>query len=76
MTIVLIIRIEIGSLGFVGGIGKSLAIGVLLVVLTLVNMITIGLVCYPVAAQIPYGRLQFKTICICCFSYNLNDFFL
>ena len=75
MAIMFVILIVIGGLGFASGTGKSLAIGVLLVFSTLVNMITIGPVCYPIVAETPAGRLRYKTVCIGRFVYNLTGLF-
>ena len=65
----------IGGLSFAPGTGAQLAIGILLVVSTLCNMITIGPVCYPIVAETPSGRLRYKTICIGRFTYNLTGLF-
>ncbi|KAL1592521.1 hypothetical protein SLS59_009613 [Nothophoma quercina] len=75
MAIMFVILIVIGGLGFASGTGKSLAIGILLVFSTLVNMITIGPVCYPIVAETPSGRLRYKTVCIGRFVYNLTGLF-
>ncbi|SPO07770.1 probable MFS alpha-glucoside transporter [Cephalotrichum gorgonifer] len=64
--------VTIGGLGFASGKGPELAIGILLVISTLCNMITIGPVCYPIVAETPSGRLRYKTIAIGRFVYNLT----
>lgn len=75
MTIMFMILVVIGGLGFTHGTGSSLAIGILLVFSTLVNMITIGPVCYPIVAETPSGRLRYKTVSIGRFVYNLTGIF-
>ncbi|KAL2111627.1 hypothetical protein VUR80DRAFT_9700 [Thermomyces stellatus] len=67
--------VTIGGLGFASGKGPELAVGVILVVSTLCNMITIGPVCYPIVAETPSGRLRYKTIVIGRFVYNLTGIF-
>lgn len=67
--------IVIGGLSFVEGSGGQLAIGILLVFSTLVNMISIGPVCYPIVAETPSGRLRYKTVSIGRFVYNLTGLF-
>jgi SP family general alpha glucoside:H+ symporter-like MFS transporter len=52
-----------------------LAVGILLVISTLCNMITVGPVCYPIVAETPSGRLRYKTIVIGRFVYNLTGIF-
>ncbi|KAL4972414.1 major facilitator superfamily domain-containing protein [Aspergillus desertorum] len=51
------------------------AIGILLVMSTLCNMIAIGPTCYPIVAETPAGRLRYKTISIGRFVYNLTSIF-
>ncbi|KAL6705259.1 hypothetical protein ACN47E_007219 [Coniothyrium glycines] len=75
LTIMFVILVVIGGLGFTEGTGSSLAIGILLVFSTLINMITIGPVCYPIVAETPSGRLRYKTVCIGRFVYNLTGIF-
>lgn len=67
--------VTIGGLGFASGEGPELAVGVLLVISTLCNMISIGPVCYPIVAETPSGRLRYKTIVIGRFVYNLTTIF-
>lgn len=76
LTFMFFCLIAIGGLGF-GGEGKSVqfAIGILLVISTLCNMITVGPVCYPIVAETPSGRLRYKTIVIGRFVYNLTGIF-
>jgi hypothetical protein len=62
---------QIGGLGFNSGHDSQLAIGILLVILTLVNTICMGPVSYPIVAETPSGRLRYKTIAIGRFSYNV-----
>lgn len=75
MTIMFFILLAIGGLGWAKGKDSQLAIGILLVVSTLVNMITIGPACYPIVAETPSGRLRYKTIIIGRFTYNLTGIF-
>jgi SP family general alpha glucoside:H+ symporter-like MFS transporter len=75
MTMMFFILVVIGGLGFAKGTDASLAIGILLVFSTLVNMITVGPVCYPIVAETPSGRLRYKTVCIGRFVYNLTGIF-
>ncbi|KAK4064169.1 uncharacterized protein Triagg1_9148 [Trichoderma aggressivum f. europaeum] len=67
--------IAIGGLGFASGKGAEMAIGILLVFSTLINMITVGPACYPIVAETPSGRLRYKTIVIGRFVYNLTGIF-
>lgn len=48
-----------------------MAIGILLVVCTLVNTIYMGPTCYPNVAETPSGRMRYKTITVGRFSYNV-----
>lgn len=70
-----IILLAIGSLAFATGKAAQMAIGLLLVASTLVNMITIGPACYPIVAETPSGRLRYKTVTIGRFVYNLTGIF-
>jgi SP family general alpha glucoside:H+ symporter-like MFS transporter len=67
--------IAIGGLGFASGKGVQMAVGILLVVSTLINMITVGPACYPIVAETPSGRLRYKTIVVGRFVYNLTGIF-
>ncbi|RSH89194.1 hypothetical protein EHS25_002306 [Saitozyma podzolica] len=67
--------IAIGGLGFAKSDKASLAVGILLVISTLCNMITVGPVCYPIVAETPSGRLRYKTIVIGRVVYNLTGIF-
>lgn len=75
MTIMFFILLAIGGLGWAKSKDAQLAVGILLVVSTLVNMITIGPACYPIVAETPSGRLRYKTIIIGRFTYNLTGIF-
>ncbi|KAL2067834.1 hypothetical protein VTL71DRAFT_15932 [Oculimacula yallundae] len=75
LAIMFCILVVIGALGFVAGTQAQLAIGILLVVSTLANMITIGPACYPIVAETPSGRLRYKTVTIGRFVYNLTGIF-
>lgn len=48
-----------------------MAIGILLVICTLVNTVFMGATCYPIVAETPSGRLRYKTIAIGRFTYNV-----
>ena len=74
-AIMFVLLVVIGALGFVKSREAQLAIGILLVISTLVNMITIGPSCYPIVAETPSGRLRYKTIVIGRFTYNLTGIF-
>ncbi|WVF71044.1 hypothetical protein IAT40_005841 [Kwoniella sp. CBS 6097] len=57
--------VTIGVLGFVKQTDPvSLAVGILLIVSTLINLTTTGPVCYPIVAETPSGPLRNKTITI------------
>ncbi|KAL6799814.1 putative MFS alpha-glucoside transporter [Trichoderma sp. SZMC 28012] len=75
LTLMFCCLIAIGGLGFTSGKGAETAIGILLVVSTLINMITVGPACYPIVAETPSGRLRYKTIVIGRFVYNLTGIF-
>lgn len=75
MTFMFFTLLTIGGLSWASGNGAQLAIGILLVVSTLCNMITIGPACYPIVAETPSGRLRYKTICIGRFVYVLTGIF-
>lgn len=72
MTFLFFCNIVIGGLGFTKDAKAQIAIGVILVVSTLVNMVTVGPVCYPIVAETPSGRLRYKTIVIGRFVYNVT----
>ncbi|KAJ9613732.1 uncharacterized protein PV06_01133 [Exophiala oligosperma] len=67
--------IAIGGLGWSKSKDAQLAIGILLVISTLCNMITTGPACYPIVSETPSGRLRYKTIVIGRFVYNLTGIF-
>jgi MFS transporter, SP family, general alpha glucoside:H+ symporter len=75
MTFMFFCLIAIGGLGWSGSKGAEMAIGILLVISTLCNMITVGPACYPIVAETPSGRLRYKTIVIGRFVYNLTSIF-
>jgi SP family general alpha glucoside:H+ symporter-like MFS transporter len=75
MTFMFFCLIAIGGLGWAHSKDSQLAIGILLVISTLCNMITIGPACYPIVAETPSGRLRYKTIVIGRFVYNLTGIF-
>ncbi|KAM5344551.1 hypothetical protein ACJ41O_013086 [Fusarium nematophilum] len=72
LTFLFFSNIIIGGLGFTSDKQAQIAIGVILVISNLVNMITVGPVCYPIVAETPSGRLRYKTIVIGRFVYNLT----
>ncbi|KAF4816827.1 General alpha-glucoside permease [Colletotrichum tropicale] len=72
LTFLFFCNVVIGGLGFTKDAKAQIAIGVILVVSTLVNMITVGPVCYPIVAETPSGRLRYKTIVIGRFVYNVT----
>lgn len=67
--------VTIGGLSWGPGKDSQLAIGIILVISTLCNMIAIGPTCYPIVAETPSGRLRYKTITIGRFVYNLTSIF-
>ncbi|TVY63982.1 General alpha-glucoside permease [Fusarium oxysporum f. sp. cubense] len=67
----LIILVVIGGLGFSLHHSTKMAIGVLLIICTLINTIFMGATCYPIVAETPSGRLRYKTIAIGRFCYNI-----
>jgi SP family general alpha glucoside:H+ symporter-like MFS transporter len=75
LTFMFFCLVAIGGLGFSTSKNAELAIGILLIVSTLANMITIGPVCYPIVSETPSGRLRYKTITIGRFVYNLTGIF-
>ena len=75
LSVMFVLLITIGGLGFSNGVQQKTAIAVLFVISTLVNMISIGPVCYPIVAETPSGRLRYKTVVIGRFVYNLTGIF-
>lgn len=75
MSFMFVCLVVIGGLGWAHGKDAQLAIGVLLVISTLCNMITVGPACYPIVAETPSGRLRYKTIVIGRFMYNVTSIF-
>jgi SP family general alpha glucoside:H+ symporter-like MFS transporter len=75
LTFMFFCLIAIGGLGFAQGKNVEMAVGILLVISTLCNMITVGPACYPIVAETPSGRLRYKTIVIGRFVYNLTGIF-
>lgn len=73
----LLCLIVIGALGSVPNPNSatSMAIGIMLVIMTLINMTTIGPVAYPIVAEIPSGRLRYKTIVIGRMAYLCTQLF-
>lgn len=75
LTFMFFCLVAIGGLGWSDSQEAQLAIGILLVISTLANMITVGPVCYPIVAETPSGRLRYKTISIGRFMYNVTGIF-
>jgi SP family general alpha glucoside:H+ symporter-like MFS transporter len=75
LTLMFFCLVAIGGLGWSSSKHAQLAIGILLVVSTLINMITVGPTCYPIVAETPSGRLRYKTIVVGRFVYNLTGIF-
>ncbi|KAK5698338.1 hypothetical protein LTR17_023745 [Elasticomyces elasticus] len=75
MSVMFVILVIIGGLGWAEGKQAQLAVGILLVISTLVNMITVGPACYPIVAETPSGKLRYKTIVIGRVVYNLTGIF-
>ena len=71
MTFMFFCLVAIGGLGFTHNKHAEMAICVLLVISTLCAMITVGPACYPIIAEIPSGRLRYKTIVIGRFVSNI-----
>jgi SP family general alpha glucoside:H+ symporter-like MFS transporter len=67
--------LAIDGLGFAHSNSATLAVGIVLVIQTLCNMITVGPVCYPLVSETPSGRLRYKTIVIGRFVYQLTQIF-
>ncbi|KAJ9110617.1 hypothetical protein QFC19_001446 [Naganishia cerealis] len=68
----LVCLIITGGLGCMNSTSGATGVGVLLVIQTLINMTTIGPVCYPIVAETPSGRLRAKTITIGRIVYNIT----
>ena len=75
LSTMFVLLLIIGGLGWSTSDSAKTAIAVLFVISTLVNMISIGPVCYPIVAETPSGRLRYKTIVIGRFVYNLTGIF-
>lgn len=68
----LVCLLLIGGLGFSTSQGSAMAVAILFLVSTLINMMTTGPVCYPIVAETPSGPLRYKTIVIGRTVYNLT----
>lgn len=75
LSVMFVLLLAIGGLGFSNGKEQKTAVAILFVISTLVNMISIGPVCYPIVAETPSGRLRYKTVVIGRFVYNLTGIF-
>ncbi|KAL2802977.1 general substrate transporter [Aspergillus granulosus] len=71
LTFMFCCLVTIGGLSWGPGTEAQLGIGILFVICTLCNMITIGPACYPIVAETPSGRLRYKTLVIGRFAYNV-----
>lgn len=72
MTIGLILTVLIGVLGCLSPSKSMLtAMGAILVIDQLSNLITLGPTCYPIVAETPSGKLRAKTISVGRFCYNI-----
>lgn len=73
----LVCLLIIGSLGSVPDppTAVSMSIGIMLVLMTLCNMMTVGPVAYPIVSEIPSGRLRYKTIVIGRMAYLFTQIF-
>lgn len=69
------ILMSIGGLGCINDKHASLAIGILLIISTLCNRITIGPITYAIVSETPSGRLRYKTVVIGRAVYNLTAIF-
>ncbi|KAH8658977.1 general substrate transporter [Ilyonectria robusta] len=72
LTFLFVCGVVIGGLGFSDAKQAQIAIGVIMIMSNLCNMITVGPVCYAIVAETPSGRLRYKTITIGRFVYNLT----
>lgn len=75
LAIMFVLLVVTGGLGVLNTKKADLAVGIIFVFTTLVNMTTTGPVCYPIVAETPSGRLRYKTITIGRFVYNLTGIF-
>ena len=75
LSLMFLTLLAIGGLGFSSSKSAQMGVGILLVVSTLINMITVGPVCYPIVAETPSGKLRYKTVTIGRFVYNLTGIF-
>ena len=75
LSVMFVLLVTIGGLGFSNGDSQKTAVAILFVISTLVNMISVGPVCYPIVAETPSGRLRYKTVVIGRFVYNLTGIF-
>lgn len=68
----LVCLLIIGGLGFGNSPSISTAVAILFCISTLINMITVGPICYPIVAETPSGPLRYKTIVIGRAVYNIT----
>jgi MFS transporter, SP family, general alpha glucoside:H+ symporter len=71
LSILLVILVVIGGLGFTCSKSASWAVGSLLLVFTLAYDCTVGPVCYAIVADISSTRLRQKTVVLARATYNL-----
>ena len=75
LSFMFITLIIIGALSFSKTKSAQLAQGIILILSTLANEMSLGPVCYPIVSETPSGRLRYKTIAIGRFVYNLVSIF-
>lgn len=71
LSILLVILVVIGGLGFTSSKSASWAVGSLLLVPTLAYDCTVGPVCYAIVAEVSSTRLRQKTVVLARATYNL-----
>lgn len=73
LSIMCILLIVVGGLGFVSASAAGWGVGSLLLVYTFVYDITVGPVCYSIVAEIPATRLKVKTVVLARNCYNIGN---
>lgn len=71
LTVLLVILIVIGALGFVPGTAAQWAIGSLLLVFAMCYNSSVGPVCYAIVGEISSTRLRQKTVVLARITYNV-----
>lgn len=64
--------VVIGGMGFSAASSVATAVAIMFVISTLINMITVGPVCYAIVSETPSGPLRYKTIVIGRSVYNIT----